>query len=180
MVPLNAIILVIVLFCSLAGIIDIVKARRKKQKIHYFFSGFSFLVIVAVVVFFFGQLLLSLVLFGVLGLMGIFLLPESFKLHRKEIIIQKQETDVSAPLAARDFLNWNAWIKLKAIYGFRKMITIYLVSTTSIVIAILFVFILLGIIPLGTNMYSVIMAAAIPVLVNYYQSWKILKEDSNK
>ena len=94
--------------------------------------------------------------------MGFFLLPESFKLHRKEIIIQKQETDVSAPLAARDFLNWNAWIKLKAIYGFRKMITIYLVSTTAIVVAILFVFILLGIIPLGTNMYSVIMAAAIP------------------
>jgi hypothetical protein len=60
------------------------------------------------------------------------------------------------------------------------MITIYLVSTTAIIVAILFVFILLGIIPLGTNMYYVIMAAAIPVLVNYYQSWKILKEDSNK
>ncbi len=175
MTPLDVAVLIIVIFCFLAGIMDIVKARRKKQKIRYFFSGFFFLVVVAFVALFFGQVLLSLVVFGLLGIMGFFLFPKTFGLHKQEVITQKQETEISAPLTPRDFLTWKAWIKLKAIYGFRKMMIIYIVSTTTIVVTILFVFIVLGIIPDGTQMYFVIMGAALPVAVNYYQSWKILK-----
>lgn len=167
--------LLIILVSWLAGIMDIVKARRKKEKIYYFFSGLSFLVGIFVTALLFGQFLLSLIVLGIMGLMGFFLLPERFKMHKQEFIAQKQEIDLSVPLVARDFLNWSAWIKLKAIYGFRKMMIIYIVSTITIVVAILVVFIVLGIIPDGPQMYFVIMGAAIPVIMNYYQSWKILK-----
>lgn len=54
---------------------------------------------------------------------------------------------------------------------------LYIVSTTAIVAVILFAFIVFGIIPAGMSIYSVILATGIPVIMNYYQSWKLLKEN---
>jgi hypothetical protein len=132
MIPLCVIIFVIVIFCFLAGIMDIVKARRKKQKIHYFFSGFSFLVVVAFVALLFGQVFLSLIVFGVLGLMGFFYCLRVFEYINKKLSHENKKQVFHLLYLQGIFLTGKAWMKLKAVYGFRKAMIIHTVFTTTI------------------------------------------------
>lgn len=169
-------IALLIVICSLAGIVSIVRARRKREKTYYWASGFTFLVAIWGVVVLFEQFLLSFFMIIVLTLLGVALLPRMMELNKQEIVKQKQETDVSTPLQMRDFLTWKAWIKIKARYGFLKMITLYFIVTMGIVAAAMLAFVASGLITQLSAVFSAFLASTLIVMINYRQLHKALKE----
>jgi hypothetical protein len=166
----------LLLLCTLAGIVGIVKARRRRENTYYWVSGISFLVVITVIAALFNQFLLSFAMIIATGIISIGLLPRVMALYGEEIVKQKQETDVSAPLKMRDFLTWKAWIKLKAIYGFRKMIILYSILNMGIIAAGLLTLIALGLItPLMAVSYT-ISTTILSFIIGYRQIWKALKD----
>lgn len=173
--PYWAIFLLFVVL-GFAGVVSFFKARQRREKTYYLMSITIFIGIFAVAVALLNQFVLSFALWIVAGLMSFVLLPRVMELYGQEILTQKQETDVSTPLRIRDFLTWKGLIKLKALYGFRKMITIYSILSIGGVAAILLVFIGLGIItPLMAILYSII-TAIVSIIIFYRQIWKAFKE----
>jgi len=173
--PYIAIFLLLILF-GFTGVVSIFKARQRKEKTYYLMSITIFIGFFAVAVSLLNQFVLSFALLIVAGLMSFVLLPRVMELYGQEILTQKQETDVSAPLTIRDFLTWKAWIKLKAIYGFRKMITIYSILNIGAVAAIMLGFTVFGIItPVLAIWYSII-TAIVSIIIFYRQIWKAFKE----
>jgi len=173
-------ILLLVGICGLAGIALIVKAQRRKEKTYYWVSGIAFLVIIVVVVALLEQFLLSLVIIMVTCLLSIGLLPRVMDLYGQEIVKQIHETDVSAPLRMRDFLTWKGWIKIKTIYGFRKMLTIYSILNIGVVGALLLTLIALGLMTPLTAIFYAIFTAIFSFIIAYRQIYKAFKESTNE
>lgn len=162
--------------CSLSGVIGVVKARRRKESTYYWVSGVSFLVVVASIAALLNQLLLSFAVLVSTGILAIVLLPRTMSLYGKEIVKQKQETDVSAPLQMKDFLTWKAWIKLRATHGLRMTVTLYIILNIGIIAAVMLTFIALGLLtPIMAVSYA-ISTTALSFLIGYSQFWKALKE----
>jgi hypothetical protein len=172
--PYGAIFLLLIFF-GLAGIVGIVKARRKKEKTYYLISGVSFLVVIAVVAALLNQFLLSFFIIVVSGLASFVLLPKVMQLYGQEIIEQKQETDVSAPLRLKDFLTWKAWIKLESKHGFRKMITIYSVFNVIVVAVLMLSLLVFGVVTPVMVMWYLIPAGIVSTIIFYRQIWKAFK-----
>jgi hypothetical protein len=172
--PYGAIFLLLIFF-GLAGIVGIVKARRKKEKTYYLISGVSFLVVIAVVAALLNQFLLSFFIIVVSGLASFVLLPKVMQLYGQEIIEQKQETDVSAPLRLKDFLTWKAWIKLESKHGFRKMITIYSVFNVIVVAVLMLSLLVFGVVTPVMVMWYLIPAGIVSNIIFYRQIWKAFK-----
>ena len=163
-------------FGAVSGIIGVVKARRRSEKTYYWVSGVCFLVVVAAVAALFSQFLLSFAILVSTGILSIVLLPRAMSLYGKEIVKQKQETDVSAPLQMRDFLTWKAWIKLRATHGLRVTVTLYILLNIGIIAAVMLTFIALGLLtPIMAVSYA-ISTTALSFLIGYSQLWKALKD----
>jgi len=173
--PYGAIFLLFIVL-GFAGVVSIFKARQRREKTYYLVSIVAFIGVFAVAVALLNQFVLSFAILIVAGLMSLVLLPRVMELYGQEIVKQKHETDVSTPLRIRDFLTWKGWIKLKAIYGFRKMITIYSILNIGAVAALLLVLTVLGIItPVMAIWYS-ILTAIVSIIIVYRQIWKAFKE----
>jgi hypothetical protein len=169
-------VFLLLIFCTLSGIVGIVKARRGREKTYYWVSSVSFLVVIAAVAALFNQFLLSFAMIVVTGIISIVLLPRVMGLYGKEVVKQKQETDVSAQLRMRDFLTWKAWIKLEAIYGFRKMIILYSILNIGFIGAGLLTLLALGLItPLMAVSYT-ISTTVLSFIIGYRQIWKAFKD----
>jgi len=176
MEPPYAAIFLLVAICGLAGVASIVKARRKRENTYYLITAVVFLMFLAVVVVLFNQFMLSFALIVVIGMLSIAILPKAMNLYRQEIVKQRQEADVSTPLSIRDFLTWKAWIKLKAIYGFRKMLLLYSLFNIGTIGAILITLTALGIINTVMALRTVILAGIVSVIIVYRQIWKAFKK----
>jgi hypothetical protein len=156
MEPIYWMLLLGIGMCSLSGFVGIVKARRRREPTYYWASGVCFLVVIAFVAALLNQFLLLFAMMGGALIISIGVLPRVMELYGEDIVKQKQETDVSAPLRMRDFLTWKAWIKLKAIYGFRKMMILYSILNMGFIAAGLLTLIALGLInPLIYVSYTV-------------------------
>ena len=162
--------------CALAGIIGVVRARRGREPTYYLLSGVSFLVVVASVVALLNQFLLSFFILVATGILAIVLLPVAMSLYGKEIVRQKQETDVSAPLTMKDFLTWKAWIKLRATHGLGLTLTLYIIMNIGIIVAVMLAFMGVGLMtPIMAVSYA-ISTTALSILIGYSQLWKALKD----
>jgi hypothetical protein len=165
-----------IVMCSLLGFVGIVKARRRREPTYYWTSGVCFLVVMAFVAVLLNQFLLLFAMMGGALIISIVLLPRVMELYGEEIVNQKQETDVSAPLRMKDFLTWKAWIKLEAIYGFRKMIILYSILNIGFIAAGLLTLIALGLItPLIAVPYT-ISTTVLSFMLGYRQIWKAFKD----
>jgi len=176
MEPIYWVFVLGIVMCSLLGFVGIVKARRRREPTYYWTSGVCFLVVMAFVAVLLNQFLLLFAMMGVALIISIVLLPRVMELYGEEIVKQKQETDVSAPLRMRDFLTWKAWIKLEAIYGFRKMIILYSILNIGFIAAGLLTLIALGLItPLIAIPYT-ISTTVLSFIIGYRQIWKAFKD----
>ena len=175
MEPIYWIFLLGIVMCSLLGFFGIVKARRRREPTYYWTSGVSFLVAIAFVAVLLNQFLLFFAMMGLALIISICVLPRIIELYGEEIVKQKQETDVSAPLRMRDFLTWKAWIKLKTIYGFRKMIILYSFLNIGFIAAGLLTLIVLDLITLPTAVSYTISTTLIFLTIGYSQLRKALK-----
>ena len=165
----------IVLF-SFLTIFGIVNARRKNEPVYYWSSGVCFLLVIAVVAALLNQFLLLFAMMGLAVIISIVLLPQVTEFQREEILKQKQETDVSAPLQLKDFLTLKGWIKLRTTHGFRKTLTLYILINIGILVAFLLVFMVLGLMsPLMLASYT-ICTTLVLFIIGYQQVWKPLKE----
>ena len=173
--PYLALFLGIALSCFV-GIFGIVKARRRKEPTYYGVSGVCFLLVIAFVAALLHQFLVFFAMIGLSFVVSIVLLPKSMELQREEIGKQKQETDASAPLRLRDFLTWKAWIKLKATHGFRTTVTLFLLTTTGIVVAVVLTFVVLGLMTTLMAVFYTISFTVFYFIISYRQVWKALKE----
>jgi len=169
-------IMLLIGFCGVAGTIGIVRARRKRETTYYWVSGVTFLVALAGVVALLEQFLLSMFMIISAALLSIVLLPRTMELQRQEILKQKQETDISAPLQLRDFWNLQGWIKLKARYGFRKTVILYSIVNIGIGAAIMLAFVAIGLFTTLIAVFYVIFSTAFSILILYRQLWKALKD----
>jgi hypothetical protein len=176
MEPIYWIFLLGIVMCSLLGFFGIVKARRRREPTYYWTSGVSFLLVIAFVAALLNQFLLLFAMMGVALMISIVLLPRTMELYGKEILKQKQETDASAPLRMRDFLTWKAWIKLKAIYGFRKMIILYSILNMGIIAAGLLTLIALGLMTPMIAVSYTISTTLFFLTIGYRQLRKALKD----
>lgn len=176
MEPIYWLFLLGIVMCSLSGFVSIVKARRRREPTYYWTSGVCFLVAIAFVAALLKQFLLLFAMMGGALIISIGVLPRVMELYGEEIVKQKQETDVSAPLRMRDFLTWKAWIKLKAIYGFRKMIILYSILNMGIIAVGLLTLLALGLMtPLMVVSYT-ISCTAFLFIISYRQIWKAFKD----
>jgi hypothetical protein len=165
----------IVLF-SFLTIFGIVNARRKNEPVYYWSSGVCFLLVIAVVAALLNQFLLLFAMMGLAVIISIVLLPQVTEFQREEILKQKQETNVSAPLRLKDFLTLKGWIKLRTTHGFRKTLTLYILINIGILVAFLLVFMVLGLMsPLMLASYT-ISTTLVLFIIGYQQVWKPLKE----
>ena len=162
--------------CTLSGIIGVVRARRKREPTYYWISGVSFLVVIASVAALLNQLILSFFILVATGILAIFLLPVAMSLYGKEIVKQKQETDVSAPLTMKDFLTWKAWIKLRAIHGLRMTLTLYIIMNIGIIAAVMLTFMRVGLMTFPMAVSYAISTTVLSFLIGYSQLWKALKD----
>jgi len=172
--PYGAIFLAIVL--SLAGVVSIVKARRRRERAYYLVSTVAFLALLAVVVALLNQILLSLALIVVAGLLSIASLPKVFDLSRQEVIKQWQKTDVSTPLRIRDFLTWKGWIKLTTTYGFRKTMFLCILFNIGVGGVILLTLNVLGIINTIIAVIYTIFIGIFSTIISYYQVRRAFKQ----
>ena len=164
-----------IVLCSFSGVFGIVKARRRREPIYYCASAVCFLVVIAFIVALFNQFLLSFATLVATGIVSIVMLPRVMSLYRKEIVKQKQETDASAPLRLKDFLTWKAWIKLEALYGFHKMITLYTILNIGIIAAGLLTLIIIDMITLSIAISYTVSTTLIFLTMGYRQLRKALK-----
>ncbi|PVX27550.1 MAG: hypothetical protein CW716_01730 [Candidatus Bathyarchaeum sp.] len=161
---------------SFVAIFLIVKARRRNESVYYWVSGSCFLLVIAFVAVLFYQILLFFALTGLVLIILVAVLPQIRELSRQELVKQKQETDVSAPLRLRDFLTFKGWIKLKATHGLRVTVTLYLLTNMAAVTAVSLVFMVLGYLtPLQIAFY-VIFYILFSFIISYRQVWKTLQE----
>ena len=174
--PLYWFFMLSVVTLGVAGIAIIVRGRRKRENIYYWGSGVTFLLAIAVVMTLFEQPILSFAILIAAALLSIPFLPRIRELNRQETVKQIQETDVSAPLKIRELWNLQGWIKLKARYGFRKTITLYIIVTIGIFAAVLLAFIAIGLITTLTVAFCVIFTSTFLIIINYRQTWKALKK----
>ena len=173
----------VIIFLGFWRVLGIVKARQRKEKSYYLMSIMGFTGVFGVALAFLNQFVLSFAnqhvlrfaILIVVGLMSFVVSPRVMELYKQEFLMQKQETDVSAPLAIRDFLTWKAWIKLKAIYGFHKMIIIYSILNIGAVAAILLGFIVLGITSPVMAIWDSFIAAIVSITIFYHYIWKAFK-----
>lgn len=157
-------------------VFNIVKARRRNEPAYYGIIGACFLLVIAFVSVLFYQIFLFFTLIGLAAIISILLLPQIREINRKEFVKQKQETDVSAPLRLRDFLSFKCWIKLKATYGFFTSITLYIITNTVIIVAVMLAFIVLGLFTTLMAVFYTVTFSVIYFILSYRQVWKILKE----
>ncbi len=165
----------LVLF-SFLTIFGIVKARRRNEPVYYWSSGVCFLFVIAVVAVLLNQFL---VLFAMMGLSLIVLLgltPRIMELQQEEIVKQKQETDVSAPLRLRDFLTLKGWIKLRATHGFRKTLALYILMNIGLFVPFLLAFMTIGLTSSWALISYTISTTVLLFIIGYQQFWKPLKE----
>jgi len=78
-------------------------------------------------------------------------------------------------LRLKDFLTWKAWIKLEALYGFQKMITLYTILNIGIIAAGLLTLIVLNLITLSTAVSYTISTTLFFLTIGYRQLRKALK-----
>lgn len=176
MEPIYWIILLGIVMCSLLGFFGIVKARRRREPTYYWTSGVCFLLVIAFVAALLKQSLLLFAMIGGALIISIGVLPRVMELNREDIVKQKQETDVSAPLRMKDFLTMKGWIKLRATHGLRKTLTLYILTNIGILVAVGLVFIALGLMtPLLAVSYT-IFYTAFSFIISYRQVWKALKD----
>ena len=161
---------------SFLAVFGLVKARRKNEPVYYWSSGTSFLLLIAFVAVLFNNFLLFYAVIGLAVVISIVWLPQVRELNREELVKQKQETDVSAPLRLKDFLTFKGLIKLRATHGLRTAVTLYLLTNTGILAAAVLVFIALGLMtPIMAFLYSITFTVFY-FLISYRQVWKALKE----
>jgi hypothetical protein len=122
-----------------------------------------------------NQFLLLFFIIVVAGLASFVLLPKVMQLYGQEIVEQKQETDVSAPLRLKDFLTWKAWVKLEFKYGLRKMITIYSIFNVIVVAVLMLSLIVFGVVTPVMTMWYLIPAGIVSIIIFYRQIWEAFK-----
>jgi len=104
------------------------------------------------------------------------LTPRIMELNREEMVKQKQETDVSAPLRMKDFLTLNGWVKLRAIHGLGKTLTLYVLTNLAIHVTVVLVFVAVGLMTPLWATFFVIFYTAFSFIISYRQVWKALKD----
>jgi hypothetical protein len=176
MEPIYWVFLLGIVMCSLLGFFGIVKARRRREPTYYWVSGVCFLLVIAFVAALLKQFLLLFAMIGGALIICIGVLPRIMELNREDIVKQKQETDVSAPLRMKDFLTMKGWIKVRATHGLRKTLTLYILTNIGILVAVGLVFIALGLMtPLAAGFYA-IFYSIFSFIISYRQVWKALKD----
>jgi hypothetical protein len=154
----------------------IVKARRRNEPVYYWVSGICVLQIIAFAAILLNQFLVFFATMGLSVIVCIGLLPRIMELNREEMVKQKQETDVSAPLRLRDFLTMKGWVKLRATHGFRTTVTLYILTYTGILVAVGLPFIALGLMTPLRAVFYIISLTVVSFLISYRHVWKVLKE----
>ena len=107
------------------AVVGVVKARRKKEKAYYISAMVSFLMLLSCIFVILNQFFLVGVLLVAAGILGVVGLPKSIEVFRREMLKERQETDLSAPLRGRDLLMWKGWFKLVSRWGIRKTVCLY-------------------------------------------------------
>lgn len=152
------------------------KARQRNEPTYYWASGICFFLIIAVVAVLLSQFLLLFAMMGLSFILSIVLLPKARQIQQEEIVKQKKETDVSAPLRLKDFLTMKGWIKLRATHGFRKTLTLYILMNIGIFVPFLLAFMAIGLLSSWTLISYTISTTLVLFLIGYQQFWKPLKE----
>jgi hypothetical protein len=129
-----------VAFFGLLIVVNVVRARRKREKLYYLGAAVSFTMLVAIVLVFLNQFVLGLTLVGVTAILSIAGLPKM----QQELTKQWEGIDLSAPLRGRDFLTNKGWLKLASRWGQWKTIFLYYLLCLGIGGAIFFTLTTLG------------------------------------
>jgi len=118
-----------VFFFGSMVIVNLFLAYRRKEKTYYLAATVGFLVLFAFVLAFLDLLILTLIVVVVTGILSTVWLPKMLGTQQRELIKQRQNVDLSAPLKLRDFLTNKGWLKLASVWGLWKtMFLFYLLS----------------------------------------------------
>jgi len=166
-----------VAFFGFMAVVGVMQARRKKEKTYYLSATASFLMILIFVLAFLNQLILVLILLVATGILSIAGLPKLLKASEREMVKQRQKTDLSAPLRVRDFFTNVGWFKLASKYGLWK--TMFLIYLLSVVIIGGILFTLNTFSSFITIGYAVSCTAIAPILATY-MFYKPLKKALGK
>ena len=162
--PLYGLMFFGVAFFGFMVVVGVVKARRKKEKTYYISAMISFLMLLSSIFVILNQFILVLVLFVAIGILSIAVLPKTIELMRREPLRELQETDLSAPLRAKELLTWKGWFKLTSSWGIRKTMCLYSVLNMGAVGAIFFTLSILGMIHIAWAIgYTLIVGILSPI-----------------
>jgi len=123
--PLYGLMLFGVAFFGFLAIVNVVQARRKKEKAYYISAMVSLLMLLLSTSIVLNQLIFAVVFFVAGIILALIGLPKVREAMRREPLRELQETDFSAPLRVREFLTWKGWFKLASRWGIRKTMCLY-------------------------------------------------------
>jgi MFS family permease len=148
-------------FFSVMIVVGIVRARRTNERAYYISGLVSGLMLLATVSILLSQFVLFAVFFIAAFIVSVVGMSNVKKAFLREAVTQRQETNVSEPLNARDLLTWKGWFKLASRWGVRKAMYVYVLIMTGISGAMLFIASILGIInPVFAAVTTIIVAVA--------------------
>ena len=124
-----------VVFFGGMGVINFIRAYRKREGEYYFGSLIGFLVVVMWILLILEQILPMLVLTAIVVIVSVWRLPKINKIVDREL----REMDISSPLRARDFLTYGGWLKLAKRWGVWKAACIYFLLAIAVIGGMLYI-----------------------------------------
>ena len=168
------ILFAVVVFVFLA-IVNVVQARRKKEKAYYIAAIVSLLMLLWSTSIILNQLVFALVLFAAWVILALIGLPKVREAMMRESVKQLEEVDLSACARARDFLAWKGWIKLASSWGVRKTMCLYSLFMIGVGGAIFFTLSILGLLSIVWATGCTILVGIVSIITFYHQIGKAFK-----
>ena len=136
----------------------VIRAHHSKERAYYIGGLVSGLMLLALISAFLLQFILFIVFVAAAFIVSVVGFPKIGEAILREAVTQRQETNVSEPLKARELLTWKGWFKLSSQFGVRKTMYVYILFNMGITGTELFILSIVGLI-------SALYAPAIVIIV---------------
>ncbi len=158
---------------AFAVLIPVAAVRAHRLKEDTLYAGclvFGLMSLACISAFFLQFALLAVFLIAAV-ITSVLVYPEMREINFREADRQRQETNVTEPVKARDLLNMKAWYKLAFRWGVRKTMVLYILVCCSITAPALLVLHVMGVIRIPVYYIGPVIAEAI-FIVQFYQQLK--------
>jgi hypothetical protein len=165
-----------VVFFGFMVVLGVVRARHSKERAYYLSGLVAGLMFFAMASILLSQFILSAAFFFTAFIVSVAAMLRVKNAFENEAVTQRQETNVSEVIKARDLLSWKVWFKLTYRIGAVKAMLVYIFVMTGISGGILFAFTAVGFLnPTFAAIYTVV-AAAVSIIIFRHQVERNLKQ----